>query len=175
MWVGRRKFLANSLVGVAGLAAGRATATNATNKLSLYHIHTTESLMVAYRENGTLVDGALEEINHLLRDFRNGQTHAIDVALLDTLSALSDEFGGRGHYEIISGYRSPRTNAALRRVTTGVAEDSYHLEGRAVDVRFVGATTADLHTAALDLQHGGVGYYPESNFVHLDTGAVRNW
>jgi uncharacterized protein YcbK (DUF882 family) len=121
------------------------------------------------------VPAGLEEITHFLRDFRNEQTHPIDVALLDTLSSLYDGFERRGRFEVISGYRSPRTNEALRHVTTGVAKDSLHLSGRAIDVRLTSAATVKLRDAAIALQRGGVGYYPESNFVHIDTGAVRSW
>ena len=101
--------------------------------------------------------------------------HDIDVALLDTLHELYTTFDGRGNFEVISGYRSPRTNAALRRVTTGVAENSLHIQGRAIDVRLTSAKTPDLRDAALALRAGGVGYYQESNFVHIDTGEVRAW
>jgi uncharacterized protein YcbK (DUF882 family) len=163
---------------LAGFAAfGRANAALAleANRLSFYHLHTAEKLSVTYREHGQLVPDALEAVNHLLRDFRTGQSHDIDVDLLDTLSVLHERAGRRGLFEIISGYRSPRTNAALRAGTTGVAEKSLHLKGRAIDVRSTGIGTADLRKAALELARGGVGYYPESNFVHLDTGAFRSW
>jgi uncharacterized protein YcbK (DUF882 family) len=154
--------------------APRAVAAEA-NSLSFYHIHTTETLKVVYREHGEIVPGALDEITHYLRDFRNGQTHAIDVDLLDTLSTLYDQFEQRGRFEVISGYRSPHTNEALRHTTTGVAKDSLHLSGRAIDLRLTSASTDKLRDAALALQRGGVGYYPESNFVHIDTGAFRTW
>jgi uncharacterized protein YcbK (DUF882 family) len=110
-----------------------------------------------------------------LRDFRSEQIHDIDVALLDALHDLYTTFDGRGNFEVISGYRSPRTNAALRHVTSGVAEHSLHIQGRAIDVRLTSAKTAALRDAAIALRVGGVGYYPESNFVHVDTGAVRTW
>lgn len=156
-------------------AANPTVAETATASLSVYNIHTTESLKVTYREEGALVTGALDEINHMLRDFRTGECIPIDVDLLDTLTLLYDHFGRRGHYELISGYRSPRTNAALRHVTTGVAKNSLHMDGRAADVRLVGTPTDKLRDAALALARGGVGYYPDSNFVHVDTGAVRSW
>jgi uncharacterized protein YcbK (DUF882 family) len=132
-------------------------------------------LSVTYRENGVLVPDAVAAITHLLRDFRTDEAHEIDVALLDTLSLLHEAAGRRGHFEIISGFRSPRTNAALRKVTDGVAEGSLHMSGRAIDVRSTGIATKDLRAAALELKRGGVGYYPSSNFVHLDTGAFRTW
>jgi uncharacterized protein YcbK (DUF882 family) len=169
--------LAGSLGAAVALSstARRAAAIEPTHRLAFYHIHTGEKLAIVYRENGEVVPAALAEINRYLRDFRTEQVHDIDVALLDTLHALFTSFDHRGNFEVISGYRSPRTNAALRHATTGVAEHSLHIEGRAIDVRLTSAKTADLRTAALALKSGGVGYYPESNFVHVDTGSVRSW
>jgi uncharacterized protein YcbK (DUF882 family) len=152
-----------------------AAATASHHRLSFFHIHTAEKLTVTYRENGELVPDALAEINRYLRDFRTAQVHDIDVALLDALHALYNTFDGRGNFEVISGYRSPHTNAALRHVTTGVAEKSLHIQGQAIDVRLTSAKTAALRDAALALKAGGVGYYAKSNFVHIDTGAVRSW
>lgn len=178
MRIDRRKFLQGVLAATGAAAfSGRAAALAAgeAQTLSFYHIHTAETLKITYREHGVLVPSALDEINRYLRDFRNGQTHAIDVALLDQLHRLHTEFGGRGRFEVISAYRSPRTNEALRHVTTGVAKDSLHLSGRAIDVRLTSARTDKLRDAAIALQAGGVGYYPESNFVHVDTGPFRAW
>ncbi|HLE65999.1 MAG TPA: DUF882 domain-containing protein, partial [Burkholderiales bacterium] len=108
------------------------------------------------------------------RDFRTGETHPIDPRLLDTLNVLCALCGG-GVFEVISGYRSPKTNAMLRGAGGGVAEHSLHVEGRAIDLRLTGFRTARLRDAAIALGRGGVGYYPKSDFVHLDTGRVRNW
>lgn len=170
------------MVGSLGAAAAltgiarRAAAENvAAHRLSFYHIHTAEKLNVTYREHGELIPDALTEINHYLRDFRTEQIHEIDVALLDKLHALFTTFDGRGNFEVISGYRSPHTNEVLRHVTTGVAEHSLHIEGRAIDVRLTSAKTTALRDAALALKAGGVGYYAQSNFVHLDTGNTRSW
>ena len=160
---------------LAGARIGTRDKTLEAHHLSFYHIHTAETLSVTYRENGALVPDALAALTRLLRDFRTGEVHEIDVALLDTLSLLHDAADRRGHFEVISGFRSPRTNAALRKVTTGVAEGSLHMSGRAIDVRSTGLATKDLRAAALELARGGVGYYPSSNFVHLDTGAFRAW
>jgi uncharacterized protein YcbK (DUF882 family) len=174
----RRDLIIGGLAGCAGLTgASRNAAAHVpgTQELSFYHLHTTERLRIAYRDSGLLVEGALREINRFLRDFRNGREHAIDVDLLDTLSLLYERFGRRGSFEVISGYRSPRTNEALRKGTTGVAKNSWHLSGRAIDVRLTSADTVRLRDAALALRRGGVGFYPESNFVHLDTGPVRSW
>ena len=177
MLLGRRRFLAGSLGAAALLTrAGRGeAAVPPAHRLAFYHIHTAEKLTVTYRENGELIPEAIAEINRYLRDFRTEQVHDIDVALLDTLHTLYTAFDGRGNFEVISGYRSPRTNAALRHVTTGVAENSLHIQGRAIDVRLTSAKTAELRDAALALQSGGVGYYAESNFVHVDTGKFRSW
>lgn len=178
MVLGRRRFLVGSLSAatvIVGAGRKAAAATVAAHELSFYHIHTAEKLTVTYREHGELIPGALAEINRYLRDFRTDQIHDIDVGLLDALHSLYTTFDERGNFEVISGYRSPRTNAALRHVTTGVAEDSLHIQGRAIDVRLTSAKTAALRDAALALKSGGVGYYPESNFVHVDTGRVRSW
>ena len=163
--------------GAALVGAGRnaVAATVAAHELSFYHIHTAEKLTIAYRERGEVVPAALAEISRYLRDFRTEQVHDIDVALLDTLHTLYTTFDARGNFEVISGYRSPRTNAALRHATTGVAENSLHIQGRAIDVRLTSAKTTALRDAALALKAGGVGYYAESNFVHVDTGNVRSW
>lgn len=178
MLLGRRHFLVGSLGAAAALTgvARRAAAENiAAHRLSFYHIHTGEKLTITYREKGVLVPDALAEINHYLRDFRTEQIHQIDVALLDKLHTLFAEFDGRGNFEVISGYRSPHTNEVLRHLTTGVAEHSLHIEGRAIDVRLTSAKTTVLRDAALAMQAGGVGYYADSNFVHLDTGNTRSW
>jgi uncharacterized protein YcbK (DUF882 family) len=142
--------------------------------LSFYHVHTGERLRAAYFEDGRYVPQALRAIDRLLRDFRAEKVHAIDPRLLDQLYALSLCFGRRG-FEVLSGYRSPQTNAMLRHTTEGVASHSLHLEGRAIDVRMEGFDTARLHRAALAMARGGVGFYPRSDFVHLDTGRVRTW
>jgi uncharacterized protein YcbK (DUF882 family) len=176
--LGRRRFLVGSLGAAAAvLGASRAAlaATVPAHRLSFYHIHTAEKLTVTYRENGVLIPGALKQINHYLRDFRTEQVHDIDVALLDALHDLYETFDGRGNFEVISGYRSPHTNAVLRHVTSGVAEHSLHIQGQAIDVRLTSAKTAALRDAAIARAAGGVGYYPKSNFVHIDTGAVRSW
>lgn len=146
-----------------------------TRRLRFSHCHTSEKLDVVYNEAGVYLPDALDEINGLLRDFRSGEVHPIDKGLLDMLFELQTRTGG-DVYEIISGYRSPATNEMLRKNGGGgVARRSYHMRGMAMDVRLRGVETAQLQKAALALKAGGVGYYPKSDFVHLDTGRVRFW
>jgi len=143
--------------------------------LQLYNTHTGEQLAATYWAEGQYLDDEIHSLNHLLRDYRSGDVVAIDRRLFDILYTLQRQTGARGRYEVISGYRSPATNAYLRRTGSGVAKDSLHTKGRAIDVRLNGVALSDLHRAALQLRAGGVGYYQASNFVHLDTGRVRHW
>lgn len=144
-------------------------------QLSFRHTHTDESLSVVYWRNGAYDPNALARVNYLLRDFRSGEVAMIDPSLLDILHSLGTACGNQC-FEIISGYRSPSTNAMLRKKGRGgVARHSLHMEGRAIDIRIPGLDSARLRDAALDLGLGGVGYYPIEDFVHLDTGRVRAW
>ncbi len=118
---------------------------------------------------------ALSAIEALLRDFRTGERHPIDPGLMDYLVQVADSAGVDPVFSVISGYRSPQTNARLHERSTGVARHSLHIEGRAIDVRVSGIDCADLAAHALGLKRGGVGYYRASDFVHLDTGAFRTW
>lgn len=153
----------------------RALALPRARELRFYHTHTGEKLDVVYAQNGNYVAEALGEINHLLRDFRSGVVHPIDPRLLDILSAVQERTGGAGRFEVISGYRSPGTNDMLRHQSSGVAKNSLHLQGQAIDVRLTGTDTRNLRRAAIAMGQGGVGYYPASDFVHLDTGRFRTW
>jgi uncharacterized protein YcbK (DUF882 family) len=143
--------------------------------LSLFNIHTRESAAVEYCRSGRLVPPSLETINHVLRDYRTGEMKNIDIRLLDLLNALSRKTAPDRPFHVISGYRSPRTNAFLRANRRGVAEHSLHLLGQAVDIRVPGLGLRDLYRAALSLRGGGVGFYPASDFVHVDVGRVRTW
>jgi uncharacterized protein YcbK (DUF882 family) len=145
------------------------------HRLLFYHQHTGESMDIVYRDKGLYHRAALEEIAGLLRDFRTGETHPIDPKLLDFLYAIREHTGSASEYEIVSGFRSPKTNAMLRNQTNGVAKRSLHMRGKAIDVRLTDVSTPILREAARDLRRGGVGYYPTSNFVHLDTGRTRSW
>lgn len=143
--------------------------------LSLVHTHTGERLSTVYFERDHYLASELTRINWLLRDFRTGDVHPIDPAVLDILADLRTLTGRDEAYEVISGYRSPKTNAELHRRSSGVAEHSLHVEGRAIDVRLPGFPTDRLHELALGMKRGGVGFYPNSDFVHLDSGRVRYW
>lgn len=143
--------------------------------LELRNTHTGEHLAVAYRLATGYAAGAMEKLNWLLRDHRANVAHPIDVPLFDQLADLADAAGVEPRYEIISGYRSPVTNARLADASRGVARHSLHMDGRAIDVRLRGVSCATLRDLAIAAGRGGVGYYRRSDFVHLDTGRVRFW
>jgi len=145
--------------------------------LSFYHTHTRQQLEVVYWQDGEYVDAALDDINRFLSDFRTGDIADIDPTLLDLIYDVRASLGSDGTYQIISAYRSSKTNEMLRNrsAASGVAKKSQHILGKAIDVRLDGVTTAQLRDAAIELQRGGVGYYEQSDFVHMDTGRVRRW
>jgi uncharacterized protein YcbK (DUF882 family) len=143
--------------------------------LSFRNTHTGEFLSVDYALGETYLNDALGRVNWFLRDFRNGESRAIDPKLLDQLHLLARLTRTNTPYDVISGYRSPATNEFLRRHSGGVAEHSLHLEGRAIDIRLADVPLSDLRDAATSLRAGGVGFYPQPRFVHLDTGSVRRW
>ena len=143
--------------------------------LAFQNLHTGDKLKLTYFEQGRYIKDALQEINYVLRDFRTEQIHPIDPALLDQLYDLKQILGASKPFHILSGYRSPFTNAKLRKQSHGVAKNSLHMQGRAVDVRIAGIDTRYLRNAALMMRQGGVGYYQNSDFVHLDTGRFRTW
>ena len=155
--------------------AGSDSLGRAARWLELASTHTGEVLAVAYRGAGGLVGDAVHGLQHLLRDHRNNKQHPIDTALYDQLADLAELAGVEPRYQIISGYRSPASNAALHERSSGVAVRSLHIEGRALDVRLKGVDCRDLAELARGLQRGGVGYYRSSDFVHVDTGRVRTW
>ncbi len=146
-----------------------------TRVLSFTHLHTGERLEAEYFAGGAYQLDAVSAINHLLRDFRTDDVHVIDQNLLDLLHGLSTVTGTRQPYQVISGYRSPATNRMLRQHSDGVAAHSLHMEGQAIDIRLADVPLGHLREAALSIRRGGVGYYPASNFVHVDTGRVRTW
>jgi len=143
--------------------------------LHFYNTHTDEKIKAVYWSEGAYVPEALADINHILRDHRTGEMKKIDPTLLDLLFDLQQKLGSEDTYHIISGYRSAETNAFLRMTSRGIAKNSMHTDGKAIDIRLPGYELKTLRRAALDLQMGGVGYYPNSDFVHIDVGRVRYW
>jgi uncharacterized protein YcbK (DUF882 family) len=171
----RRYFLGAALSAAAAPAFAK-TPTEKPRVLAFRHLHTDERIAVTYRIGDRYQRGALEGINHFLRDFRTGDTVAIDPRLLDILYDIKIDLGDPdARFDILSAYRSPRTNQMLRTKSSGVAKNSLHLTGQAIDVRFPDLPTRHIRDAAIALGRGGVGYYKRSDFVHLDTGKVRRW
>lgn len=144
-------------------------------QLAFVNTHTGDRFSDAYWENGAYVTGAMAEINQVMRDHRSGEVHEIDPRLLDQLHTLKGLVETSAPFQIISGYRSPATNAALHEQSSGVASRSLHMDGRAIDIRVGGVQLTRLRDAALGMQAGGVGYYEASDFIHVDTGRVRRW
>lgn len=143
--------------------------------LAFHNTHTGDRLNLTYFEQGRYIKDALHEINLLFRDYHDGTVHPIDPALLDLLYDLKHTLEVRKPFHIVSGYRSPATNADLRKHSDGVAKNSLHMQGKAIDIRIEGLDSRRIRNAALAMQRGGVGYYERSDFVHLDTGNVRTW
>jgi uncharacterized protein YcbK (DUF882 family) len=143
--------------------------------LSFHNLHTDEKLHVTYWKDGAYDHASCAKLNHLLRDHYSGHTHKMDVRLFDLLHDLQNKLGNDRQIEVISGYRSPQTNMRLAKLTDGVAKNSYHTKGMAIDVRMDGTSLGELHDTALEMDRGGVGYYPSSDFVHLDVGPIRRW
>lgn len=143
--------------------------------MKFYNLHTGESLHSVYWENGKYVNEELARINYVLRDFRVNEVKAIDPALLDLLTVIQKRLDTSESFHVISGYRSPITNAMLHARSEGVAVHSLHVDGRAIDIRVPGRSLTNLRTAAMTIHRGGVGYYPRSEFVHVDTGRPRSW
>ena len=154
---------------------GKAVASVRVRSLRFHHLHTGEKLSVVYYAGNRYRSDALAAIDHLLRDFRTDDEHVIDRALLDLIFDVSLKLGRNTRFEVISAYRSPATNAMLRGTSNKVAMRSLHMQGRAIDVRVQGLDAVLLRNAATGMKRGGVGYYPSSDFVHLDTGRFRTW
>jgi uncharacterized protein YcbK (DUF882 family) len=175
--IGRRRLIGAGL-GLAGTLAAAPAAlafTTPTRRLAFNNLHTGERLDVAYFENGAYVGDALAEVNHVLRDYRTGDVHAIEPRLLDLLTVLCASLETKATFGVISGYRSPQTNAMLHKESGQVASGSLHMQGQAIDIRIPGVDSARIRDAAQRLAIGGVGYYPTSDFVHVDVGRVRRW
>ncbi len=175
----RRAFLKKSIFLGAGLSLspyelfGLSIPVDKTIKL--YNIHTGEHLKATYWSRDHYVLGELERINYFLRDFRTGDVQMMDVKLLDLLYAIQLIRDTEKPFKVISGYRSPKTNAMLRKKSEGVAKNSFHLKAQAIDINLPGTELKDLRKLAVFLRRGGVGYYPKSGFMHIDTGPIRYW
>lgn len=144
-------------------------------RVSFRQAHTGESFNGVYRVGDKYLPEAFERINYVLRDFRTKEVFPMDPRVIDIVSIVQRKTGSTEAFDILSGYRSPKTNAMLRNVGGGVAKNSFHMYGQALDVRMPGYSTRKLRRVAMNLKAGGVGYYSKSNFVHLDTGDVRSW
>jgi uncharacterized protein YcbK (DUF882 family) len=176
----RRRFLRAGMLAAAQLAVPAVAMAGIRfsvqrRSLSFYNLHTGESLKTTYWADGSYFPEELSRINYILRDFRANEIKPIDRNLLDLLVRLHTKLGTSQPFQIISGYRSAQTNAMLHANSEGVAVHSLHIDGRAIDICIEGRSLDTLREAALSLRSGGVGYYPKSNFVHVDTGRVRWW
>ena len=173
----RRRFLSGlasfSALALAGPAS--AFADREERVLSFVNTHTSDRLTVPYFADGGYLVDSLSRLDRFLRDHRTGEEHRMDPALFDLLHDLRSATGARRPFQVISAYRSPRTNGMLHAATRGVAERSLHLSGQAIDIRVSDVSTAILRDAAKELGRGGVGYYRQSDFIHVDTGRVRFW
>lgn len=180
----RRNLITSGLVlgGLSLLPSGSGQALAAASKIQKPHYrvsftnaHTKETFNGVYRIGGTYDRAALEQISYVLRDFRTGEVKLMDPQVIDLITSIQVRTGNGTPLEIISGYRSPKTNNMLRRTSNGVARKSLHMKGQAIDFRQKGTSTRTLRNIARELRVGGVGYYPRSDFIHVDTGAVRSW
>ena len=177
----RRMFLRNGMAAVSvglffpAIAQATTRLTEHEKKLALRNLHTGERLQSVFWAEGKFIPESLREINYLLRDFRTDEVAEIDPNLLLLVHRLHHTVDASRSAQIISGYRSPQTNANLRRNSSGVAKKSYHMRGMAIDLRIGGVDLKKLQKAAKSLKGGGVGYYPKSQFLHIDTGPVRYW
>lgn len=172
----RRRLLQAGL-SLAGTAAvgSRAVAADGARTIAFTNLHTGESLKATYWEAGAYVPDALAALNRILRDYRTGEVHAIEPRLFDLITGLRTRLESNAVVQVISGYRSPATNAALHARSEGVASHSLHMLGLATDLRIAGVDLTRIRDAALSLKGGGVGFYPQSQFVHVDVGRVRTW
>ena len=144
--------------------------------LRLYHTHTGEHLDIVYRQGGAYIPAALAKLDQFLRDHRTGQIHHFDPRLFDLLSDVTQSVGrADAEIHVICGYRTPASNEYLRTHTSGVAKASLHMQAEAIDIRLPGTRTSMFRDAALALHRGGVGFYPSSDFIHVDVGRIRHW
>ncbi|WP_300465438.1 DUF882 domain-containing protein [Desulfobacula sp.] len=174
--ISRRSFLLASAQIAAGVFVPSAVLAipSEPRPLSFYHTHTGERISIDYSPE-TYTDSVRRALEYFLRDFRTSEVHRIDRRLLDVLTTIQHYCKSHSCYEVISGYRSAKTNAFLRKKSNGVAKKSYHMQGRAIDIRLAGLDTEVLRDMAVKFNTGGVGFYPKSDFVHIDTGRKRTW
>ena len=181
--VARRRFLkslaysavAVSAIGLPGIAKAKSSWLQKPRTLAFHNLHTEEKLSVTYFEEGQYISEAVKDLNYLLRDHRSDDVYSMDLELYDLLYDLQSTLGGNKTLQVISGYRSPSTNAMLKKHSSGVAKKSLHMLGRAIDIRIKGVDSKIVQQASIAMKRGGVGYYRQSNFVHVDTGGVRHW
>ncbi len=185
--VSRRKFLGFGALAAGSLAAsslitpasaaifGRGTRSDGARKITFRNSHTGETFSGVYRVGDKYLPDAFEKINIVLRDFRSNEMFPIDPRVMDIIYSVHQMTQRDEPYEILSGYRCPKTNAGLRKHGEGVAKNSLHMTGQAIDLRLPGFETKQIRNIAISLKAGGVGYYPKSDFVHMDTGDVRTW
>lgn len=174
----RRRFLQIGLGTTATMAMPSAFATmlkQPERSISLLNLHTGEKIKATYWAEGQYQSSELQAINRILRDHRTGDINEIDSNLIEMLNLMHQKMHGKQPFHVISGYRSPKTNAMLRQNSGGVAKKSLHMQGKAIDIRLPGRHLDDLRKAAMTMKVGGVGYYPGSDFIHVDTGRVRSW
>lgn len=176
----RRRFIGVSALGCASIASsstafGVSYPSMAARELHLYNLHTFETLKAVYWRDGAYISKGLAQISYHLRDFRTGGIKPIDPTLLNIVYELTNNIDVSGPINVISGYRTPATNAMLAARSSKVAPNSFHMRGQAIDIRLPGFATEGIRDMAMSLCKGGVGYYPESDFIHLDTGPIRAW
>ncbi|MGH1398439.1 MAG: DUF882 domain-containing protein [Alphaproteobacteria bacterium] len=157
-----------------GMGEAEARGRDGTWRVNFRQAHTGETFNGVYRVGNKYLPEAFERLNYVLRDFRTKEVFPMDPRVLDILSMLQSRTGGQ-QFDVLSAYRSPKTNMNLSRKTSGVAKNSFHMYGQALDIRSAGVRTSSLRSQAKALKAGGVGYYPRSGFVHIDTGSVRSW
>lgn len=177
----RRDILKYGLAGILGtilplsFANSALSETNAPWKISFHNAHTDESFSGVYRVGNKYLPQAFERINYVMRDFRTKEVFPMDPHVIDIMAIIHNRLNTNQPFQVLSGYRSPKTNAMLGKNTNGVASNSFHMYGQAVDLRVKGQSTRTVRNVAQNLKAGGVGYYPRSGFVHVDTGKVRSW
>lgn len=178
--IDRREVLKLGLAGVLATTLPLSFATDAQARQNTWRVgfrnaHTGDSFNGVYRVGNKYMPEAFERMNYILRDFRTGEVFPMDPRVIDIMALIQQKAKQREPIEILSGYRSPKTNARLRKNTSGVARNSFHMYGQALDMHIKGYRTSSLRNIAKGLKAGGVGYYPKSDFIHVDTGAVRSW